>query len=227
MARRWPAIAFLALLLQAVWWSAHAADKGLPAPRGLSPCAPNDPAAADAGHMASTLHGRLLGCFQSAEKIDWRGSKKPYSVPVEYAFGVEMAGGPYETKDLDKLMTEVQEQWKNSNPLSEDTRAEYDRRLGDLIEKVLPTGLPKPPDSRPSVLVSIEQLDQASFAVVTIRRRPVALNDEFFNATQVDAAAVLLRSGKLIRLALARELRSAADVASVREEIADWVYAVR
>jgi hypothetical protein len=76
------------------------------------------------------------------------------------------------------------------------------------------------------VLVSIEQLDPESFAVVAIRQREVPLNGEFFRITKVDATAVVLSRGKLMRLSIARELRSRLDVTAAREEIADWADAV-
>jgi hypothetical protein len=76
------------------------------------------------------------------------------------------------------------------------------------------------------VLVSIEPLDPESFAVVAIRQRQVPLNGEFFSTTRIDAAAVVLRHAKLVRLSIARELRSKADVEAAREEVADWAYAV-
>jgi hypothetical protein len=76
------------------------------------------------------------------------------------------------------------------------------------------------------VLVSIEKLGEESFAVVSIRQRQVSLNGEFFNTTKTDAAAVVLKNGRLVRLSIERELRSKSDVAAAREEIADWAYAV-
>jgi hypothetical protein len=74
--------------------------------------------------------------------------------------------------------------------------------------------------------VSIEQLDPESFAVVAIRQRQVPVNGESFNTTNVDASAVVLNHGKLVRLSIARELRSRLDATAAREEIVDWAYAV-
>ena len=173
------------------------------------------------------LGGRSLGCFEAGETMELHGSKKSYAVPLEYAFAVEVKGGPYTPKDLDKLMSDVTEGWRNSKPLSQDTRANYDKRLDDLIEKHAPDGTPKPAEAvNAPVLVSIEQLGAASFAVVSIRQRQVPLNGEFFKTTKTDAAAVVLKSGKLVRLSIERELRSKSDVEAAREKIADWAYAV-
>jgi hypothetical protein len=54
----------------------------------------------------------------------------------------------------------------------------------------------------------------------------VSLNGEFFNTTKTDAAAVVLKNGRLVRLSIERELRSKSDVSAAREEMADWAYAV-
>ena len=220
-------------------WAAacsHAATEGgapagaagtVPVPRGLSSCAADGPSASGMQSRVSALGGRPLGCFQSGETAELRGSKKTYAEPVEYGFAVEINGGPYTATDVNKLLADVADGWKNAKPLSQDTRADYERRLDGLIEKGAPIGTPKAADSvNPSVLVSIEQLDPESFAVVAIRQRPVPLNGEFFSIAKVDAAAVVLNRGKLVRLSIARELRSRSDVTAVREEIADWAYAV-
>lgn len=173
------------------------------------------------------LSGRSLGCFEAGEMMTLHGAKKIYAVPLEYAFGVEVKGGPYTAKDVDKLMSDVTDGWKNSKPLSQDTRADYEKRLDGLIEKRAPDGTPKPAEAvNAPVLVSIEQLGTGSFAVVSIRQRQVSLSGEFFNTTKTDAAAVVLKSGRLVRLSIERELRSKSDVETAREEIADWAYAV-
>jgi hypothetical protein len=226
MSHRFLAVPFLALILQAMVGS-RAAGGDLPVPRGLNTCTAEGASASGMQRMASALGGVPLGCFQSRDTAELHGSKKTYAVPVEYAFAVEMKGGPYAALDVNILMADVTDGWKGAKPLSQDTRADYERRLDGLIEKAPPNGTAKPADSvNPPVLVSIEQLDAGSFAVVAVRQGPVPLNGEFFTATKVDAAAVVLRQTKLVRLSIARELRSTADVEAAREEIADWASAV-
>ena len=201
--------------------------EAVPVPRGLNRCAADGPSASGMERMVSALGGRPLACFQSGETTPLQGSKNTYAVPVEYGFAIEIKGGPYTATDVNTLLADVTDGWKNAKPMSQDTRADYERRLDGLIEKGAPTGAPKPPDSlTPSVLVSIEQLDPESFAVVAIRRRPVPWNGEFFNIMKVEAAAVVLNRTRLVRLSIARELRSRSDVTAAREEIADWAYAV-
>jgi hypothetical protein len=236
MDHRFPAVLLAALVLHLTAGCSHAAPDGgppartaaaVPVPRGLGRCAADGPSASGMDRMVSALGGRPLGCFQSGETTELHGSKKTYAVPVEYGFAVEIKGGPYTTTDVNALMADVTDGWKNARPLSEDTRADYERRLDGLIEKGAPVGTPKPADSvNPSVLVSVEQLDPESFAVVAIRQRQVPLNGEFFSITKVDASAVVLSRGKMMRLSIARELRSGSDVTAAREEIADWAYAV-
>lgn len=235
MTHRFLAIPILALVLQSATGCSHAvggneaapARAAIPVPSGLKTCEPGGPPASDTERTASMLRGRSLGCFQSSETAELRGSQKTYSVPLESAFAVEMPGGPYSAQDLDKLRSDVWEGWKNFEPLNQDTRADYDRRLNGLIERGPPKATSKPAGSLdPPVLVSLEQLGPGSFAVVTIRRRPISLNGEFFSATKADAAAVVLEHAKLVRFSIARELRSKSDVEAVREAIADWVYAV-
>jgi hypothetical protein len=210
---RFPAVLLTALVLHL---TAAAADAAVPVPRGLTRCAADGPSASGMDRMVSTLGGRPLGCFQSGETTELHGSKKTYAVPVEYGFALEIKGGPYTATDVNALMADVIDGWKNAKPLSQDTREDYERRLDGLIEKGAPT----------SVLVSIEQLDPESFAVVAIRQRQVPVNGEFFNTTNVDASAVVLNHGKLVRLSIARELRSKSDATAAREEIVDWAYAV-
>jgi hypothetical protein len=201
--------------------------EAVPVPRSLHKCTADGPSASGMERMVSALGGLPLGCFQSGEMTQLHGSNKTYAAPVEYGFAVEVKGGPYTMTDVNKLLADVTDGWKNAKPLSQDTRADYERRLDGLIEKAAPVGAAKPADSvNPSVLVSIEQLDPESFAVVAIRQREVPLNGEFFSITKVDATAVVLSRGKLMRLSIARELRSRLDVTVAREEIADWADAV-
>jgi hypothetical protein len=199
----------------------------LPAPGGLDACTAQSPAAAEMERMATTLQARALGCFQSRETAELRGTKKTYAVPLESAFAVEMKGRPFTQQDLDKLMADVREQWKNSDRLSQDSRADYDKRLNELIEPPSPRS-PKPPESpaKPQVLVSIEQPDERFQTVVRIVRGQVSFDGEYFDVTRLDAAAVVLKDAKLIRLSLERELRSKGDVGAIREEMADWAAAV-
>jgi hypothetical protein len=227
MTSRFLAVPLLALVLQSAMAPSHAAGGDLPVPRGLNPCTADGASASGMERMASALGGLPLGCFQSRETAELHGSKKNDAAPVEYAFAVEMKGGPYAALDVDILMADVTAGWKGAKPLSEATRADYERRLDGLIEKAPPNGTPKPADSvNPPVLVSIEKLDAGTFAIVAVRQRQVPLSGEFFNVTQVDAAAVVLRRSKLVRLSIARELRAKADVEAAREEIADWASAV-
>jgi hypothetical protein len=199
----------------------------VPVPRGLTPCTADGQSASDMDRMATALRSRPLGCFQSGETTELQGAKKGIAAPVEYAYALEMKGGPYTMADVATLMSDVSEGWKNAKPLSQDTRADYERRLDGLVEKGAPIGTPKPADPvNPPVLVSIEQLSPESFAVVAIRQGPLSLSGEFFNVTKVDAAAVVLRRTTLMRLSIARQLRSKQDVEAAREEIADWAYAV-
>lgn len=173
----------------------------------------------------SALRGRALGCFQSSDTAPLQGSKKIYALPLQTAFAVEMTGGPYAARDLDKLKSEVAETWKNFEPLSQTTRADYDRRINGLIEAGAHQETSQQAGSdEPPVLVSIEQLGPNSFAVVTLRQRPVSFDGEFFSVARAEAVAVVLAHAKLIRLSIARDLRSTSDVAAIREGIADWAY---
>jgi hypothetical protein len=224
---RFLAVFLAALVLQSATVRSRAAGADLPVPRGLKTCTADGASASGMERMASALGGPALGCFQSGETAELHGSKKTYAVPVEYAFAVEMKGGPYAALDVDILMADVTTEWKGAKPLNQDTRADYERRLDGLIEKAPPSAAPQPAEPvKPPVLVSIEQLDSVSFAVVAIRQRQVPLNGESFSIAQVDAAAVVLKQAKLVRLSIARELRSKADVEAAREEIADWASAV-
>ncbi len=203
-----------------------AAALALPAPGTLGGCAAPGPVAAEMEQMAATLHGRALGCFQSGETLELRGAGPPHAVPVEYAFAVEMTNRRYSQLDLDNLMAEVRDQWKGSDSLSQDTRADYDRRIDQLIEPAGPRTAQPRAAPKPPVLVSIERPDDNYQTIVSIVRRQVSVDGEYFDTTRLDAAAVVFKNATLIRLSLARELRSKGDVGAIRQEIADWAAAV-
>jgi hypothetical protein len=198
----------------------------MPVPGSLGACTAASSVAAEMEQMAARLHGRALGCFQSKDAMELRGTKQTHRLPMEYGFAVEMANRRFSQQDLDNLMSGVRDEWKNSDSLSRATRPDYERRINELIEPEAP-GVPRPAaPPKPPVLVSIEQPDDGFQTIVRILRGQVSFDGEFFDTTRLDASAVVLKDAKLIRLSLLRELRSKSDVSAIRQEIVDWAAAV-
>src|SRR5271165_152990 len=98
-------------------WRCQATSTELPAPKGLSACAPSDPLAGVEASVAAKFGGTFLGCFKSDKTISVQGATKPVPVPFEFAFAFELPG-PFTLADLDKLLATGIEQWKDFEPLS-------------------------------------------------------------------------------------------------------------
>jgi hypothetical protein len=104
----------------------------LPAPKGLSSFAPSDSVAVSENRVTITLGSEFLSWFQSDKKIIVRGATKLVSVPLEYAIAIDLAGGPYTSADLDKLLSIVTEQWKDFQSLSKEFHENYIARPNEL-----------------------------------------------------------------------------------------------
>jgi hypothetical protein len=193
------------------------------APKGLSPCAPNDPVATLEGRVATSIGGQFLGCFQSEQRIETPGATELAPVPREYAFAIRLAGGGYTSADLDKLLSTVTAQWKDFQPLSTEFHDKYIARLNALIkgtgETTTTIASIKP------VLVSIDRLDAKSYSVVSIRSYVFNGNGGQVRTTKVNADAVVLRGRDLIRLTMQRMLTGASDVGQIRAEVSEWARA--
>jgi hypothetical protein len=206
---------------------AHADDRGEPvrmaAPKGLSPCAQDDPVATMEARVAPSIGGEFLSCFQSEQKIAVPGATGLAPVPFEYAFAIRLAGDDHSSADLDKLLSTVTAQWKDFQPLSTEFHDNYIARLNALIKKA---GEPSETvTSIKPVLVSIGRLDAKSYSVVSIRGYVFNANGGQVSETKVNADAVVLRGRSLIRLTMQRMLTGASDVTELQAEISQWARA--
>lgn len=198
---------------------ASAADHGLPAPSTMSPCPAGSRFAATTERAASLI-GSFLGCFISPHKASWSGTRS-LTVPLEYAYAVELPSGPYTSADLTRLLSAAREQWKNFRALSEEQRATQERRLSDLVNsRSNPNSTVEEKDP---VLISIRPTGESAFTVIAIRPRNLSLNGDQFRTIQVDATTLVLKSGRLLRLSIAREFRSSVDLKAVEAEMPQWV----
>ncbi len=202
---------------------AQATSGALPAPKGLSSCAPSDPLAVAEASVAAKFGGAFLGCFKSERTITVQGATKPVLVPFEFAIVIDFPG-PYTLADLDKLLSRGIEQWKAFEPLSKESE-NYAVRLNELI-KSAGAGSAGSESSIKPVLVSIGRMGPKSFSVVSIRSYVLQASGEQLSLTKVNASADVLRGSRLARLEIQRVLTEPSDVAQVQSELAEWAHAV-
>lgn len=202
---------------------AQAPSSGLPAPKGLSSCAPSDPLAVVEASVAAKLGGAFLGCFKSERTVLVQGATKPVLMPFEVAFAIDLPG-PYTSADLDKLLSRGIEEWKAFEPLSKEFE-NYTIRLNELIKGAGTSSAASVASVKP-VLVSIGKTGPNSFSVVSIRSYVFDANGEQVSLTKVNASADVLRGSRLARLTIQRVLTDPPDVVQVQSEIAEWANAV-
>ena len=173
-------------------------------------------------------YGDDLGCFLSEETVVLRGGHRTAIQPREYAFAIGLPSGPYSASDVENLFLKVSDQWKNYKPLDQQGRADYDKRINDLVGKALPFAASGVAVSiEPPTLVSIRRIGTEAYVVISLRQRKVTLADDVFASTAVDASGIALKGGSMLRLSLVRELREPDDVPKAEEAIAEWIRAVR
>src|SRR5271165_6938185 len=166
-------------------WRCQATSTELPAPKGLSACAPSDPLAGMEAGVAAKLGGTFLGCFKSDKTITVQSASNTVLVPLEFAFAFELRG-PYTLADLDKLLATGIEQWKGYETLSKESDT-YKVRLNELIKSVGITQANV--SSITPVLVSIGKTGTNAFSVVSIRRYVVDASGEQVIQTKANASA--------------------------------------
>jgi hypothetical protein len=202
---------------------AQATSSGLPAPKGLSACAPSDPLAVVEASTAAKFGGELVGCFKSDKTIRVQGVTKPVLVPFEFAFALDFPG-PFTLADLEKLLARGIEQWKDFEPLSKDWE-NYTVRLNELIKGAGTSSAASVSSVKP-VLVSIGRIGAKSFSVISIRSYVLDASGDQVILTKVNGSADVLRGTRLVRLTVQRVLTDPSDVAQVQSEIAEWANAI-
>jgi hypothetical protein len=224
----------LSLSFALIGASAMAAEpptkSALPGPPGLASCAPENPLSSTMIRLAALSGGDLTGCFVSGEKVRLRAGSKAIDQPGEYAYAITVSAdpsGPFAVEDIAANLSIVREQWKNFEPLWQQSRPSYETKIREFVQQALPQAASQATLSieRP-ILISIEQLGEQSYAVVSVRQRRMSVAGDAFVSTAIDATALTLRDGELIRLSLVRELQIASDVERVRNAIAAWIQAV-
>lgn len=213
---------FLFVFFSSLAWSA---DASMPAPRGLSACAPSSPLS-KALKLVVSKSGTLAGCFVSSEQAPLHGIDSP----LESAFAITLfqsASGPYSVANVDQLYAETEQQWKNVTPLWDKDKSAYGRIVRKLIKEVSPSTWTQGGMSiSQPMLVSMRRIDPGSYTVVSIRRRMISKDGAVFSLDTAEGYALILNDGNLMRLTIQRQLRGQSDVDSVKREIADWVQKV-
>ena len=222
-------LAFLLFALVAVSSPAPAQPTkvSVPAPGNLRPCTAQDPTTSFV-EQAISRFGESLGCFRSEETVVLRGTHRAAVQPLEYAYAISVPSGPYSASDIEALFLKVSDQWKDYNPLDQQARTDYDKRINDLVGESLPTAASGVAVSiEPPVLVSIRRIGTEAYAVISLRQRKLTLADDVIVSTAVDASAITLKGDRMLRLSFVRELRAPADVSNVEDAIGEWIRTVR
>lgn len=210
-------------LLAAATLPLTARATGLPAPQGLRPCPAGDRVASIESNLAARIHGDLLGCFRSTTSVPLSGRRHSPSVPLEYGFAMRLPGGPYASNAVDQLLASVRAQWSGFKPLDGALSSRYSARINELLNGrggVRP-GAVSVTTIKP-VLVSIHRLGPTAYSVVSLRTYRVAVGSRSVRAVKIDADALVLDHGTLVRLTLLREARAVPDVAATQAQIAAW-----
>lgn len=222
-------LAYLLFLLFAVSSPTHAfpTKATVPAPKDLRLCRAQDPMTSFIEQLISR-YGDDLGCFRSEDTVVLRGGHRTATQPRMYAFAIALPSGPYSASDVENLFLEVSDKWKNYKHLDQQGRADYDKRINDLVGKALPFSASGVAVSiQPPTLVSIRRVGTEAYVVISLRQRKVTLADDVLVSTAVDASGIVLKGDSMLRLSLVRELREPDDVPKAEEAIAEWIRAVR
>jgi hypothetical protein len=197
----------------------------LPSPNGLKACKSDDPMTLRLRASISRF-GDFIGCFVSTERIHLGGAPRNADVPLEYAIAIDFAPslGPYSSSDVQAMFVKVSDQWKNYGSLDRQRHDDYEKRINELIASDRPSSSPAVTlKLQPPTLISIERIGNESYSVISIRQRTVAMNGISLVSTSVEAAGIVLRNHSLIRVEVHRELRTASDIAVVRDGTKDWL----
>jgi hypothetical protein len=173
--------------------------------------------------------GEFAGCFETDRRIQVHGVPHAVGQPLEYAFAIRLAersSGPFTHEDIESNLARIKEEWKNYPPLWEQRKAIYEQQVASLVHESLDPALPTVAISlEQPLLVSIERVGEDSYAVVSIRRRKITIDDNVAFSTAVDGTALTLIGGRLLRLSLVRELQSTDDVETLKHEVVGWIRA--
>jgi hypothetical protein len=174
--------------------------------------------------------GEFAGCFETDQRIQVQGVPHPVDQPLEYAFAIRLAArssGPFTSEDIETNLARIKEEWKNYPPLWEQRKEIYEQRVATLVHESMDPALPAVSISlEQPLLVSIERVGEDSYAVVSIRRRKIAIDGNVVFSTAIDGTALTLVGGRLLRLSLVRELQSTGDVEMLKHEVIAWIQSV-
>jgi hypothetical protein len=200
-----------------------AAELNILPPSGLRECRSSDPMLSVIQKIAVSQSAEYLGCYLSDQRAELHGENKGASHLLTYAYALKISPEGQTSEHLDALYQTTLGQWKDFKPLTSDKR-EYERKIADLAAKALPDHFPKMEISLAApVLVTIEQLADNAYLVISIRQRKVSLNNQTYISTSIDGSSILLKNGVFVRMSLVRELQSKTDITVVDEGLRNWV----
>lgn len=200
---------------------------GFPMPRGLRPCPAGDRVASLESKLAKQIRGHLLGCFRTAATVALSPSPGSGFVPLEYGFAMRLPGGRYTPAAVHQLFLHTEAQWAGFKPLNGKLSRQYTDRLNAVIRGSASNGTQVSIKTIKPVLISIHRLGPSAYSVVSLRTYQFSAGNHSVRSVKIDADAVVLDHGRLVRLTLLREARSATDVRKAQSEMASWVHAVR
>lgn len=170
------------------------------------------------------MGGELLGCFQTGGSPAPSASGESPAGLSNYAIAISLPGRDRGPADLEKMLATVRQQWQNFDPASDDFKT-YTARLnafiarngnevGDEIASIKP------------LLVNIKYQTGQFYLVTSLRTYLLNLNGRKIASEKIDASAMVLRSGQMIRLAMMRAPVTGDAVAQAQDAIEQWARAV-
>lgn len=200
----------------------------LPAPDGMAACKTDDAFRMALSRFAVKI-GQLSGCFVSTIKVPVRNAHKTISLPLEYAYAVDVAPRleGYSSQDLDSLYIKTHYQWQKLNTQWPQDKSGYEQRVNQLLQSTLPATGPHPTMKiRQPELVSMTRLDPDAYTVISVRQRNISVAGDSFTTTKVEGTGLVLVHDNLIRLSVVRELHSAADIKALDGILTQWIHAI-
>ena len=147
------------------------------------------------------------------------------STPTAYAFALALHDRTYSVADLHELLSKVEQQWKDFQPLDGNLSDAYVAKLNGLIKEQRNTADSRVQSVRPA-LVKIDKANDGYYSITSIRTYVVAAGGTNVTAIKVNADAVTVRNSKLVRLTIQRTLTEPDDVTRTEADIDRWAKSV-
>jgi len=210
---------------------AHAAmpDLTIVAPQGLQACSSDNPMREGLKVMANAAASTLAGCFQSAETIEVHDDAKSITVPRARADALFIKGNNdyrFTRDDFESLKATIKSQWAHYAPKDGKQSKKHQERVNALLADIsqaqhLPTAQVQALDA--PILVKFDESVPDRYIVTSIRKRTIRVGTDSYTAVAVESAAIVYKSGALVRLDFSRHLVQQSDIDSAMQSEGAWV----